>query len=245
MFKQRFLVCFVLSLPVLYYADMLQRWFGYTAIPFPGVDLAVPVLGAVVFIYGGIPFLRMGAVEVKNREPGMMLLISLAITVAFVYSVAAVTLDIGEPLFWELVTLIVIFLLGHWIEMRSVRRASGALDELAALIPDTAERILNDDEVEEVPIDALAEDDVVLVRLGGNIPADGVVEDGESNVVEAMITGESRPITKSPGDAVIGGTTNRTEASAFASQRSETILRFLESCGSSRKHKKVALGRRS
>ncbi|SEH15053.1 Cu2+-exporting ATPase [Natronorubrum sediminis] len=209
MFKQRFFVCLVLSLPVLYYSPMLQEWFGYAAVTFPGSEFVGPVLGTIVFIYGGIPFLRMGAVEVRNREPGMMLLISLAITVAFVYSVAAIGFGIGEPFFWELVTLIVIFLLGHWIEMRSVRRASGALDELAELMPDTAERVTEDGETEEVRIDDLAEDDLVLVRPGANVPADGVVEDGESNVNEAMITGESRPVKKEPGDEVIGGTTNR------------------------------------
>ncbi len=139
----------------------------------------------------------------------MMLLISLAITVAFGYSIAAVALDIGEPLFWELVTLIVIFLLGHWIEMRSVRRASGALDELAELMPDTTERITDDGETEEVRVDDLEEDDLVLVRPGANVPADGVVEDGESNINESMITGESRPVKKEPGNEVIGGTTNR------------------------------------
>ncbi|WP_255171025.1 heavy metal translocating P-type ATPase [Natrononativus amylolyticus] len=209
MFKQRFLVCLVLSLPVLYYSPMLQEWFGYAAVAFPGSAFVGPVLGTIVFLYGGVPFLRMGAVEARNREPGMMLLISLAITVAFVYSVAAVAFGIGEPFFWELVTLVVIFLLGHWIEMRSVRRASGALDELAELMPDTAERITEDGAVEEVRVDDLAEADLVLVRPGANVPADGVVEVGESNVVEAMITGESRPIKKEPGDEVIGGTTNR------------------------------------
>ncbi|THE66750.1 heavy metal translocating P-type ATPase [Salinadaptatus halalkaliphilus] len=208
-FKQRFFVCLVLSLPVLYYSPMLQEWFGYAAVTFPGSEFFGPVLGTIVFLYGGIPFLRMGAIEARNREPGMMLLISLAITVAFVYSVVAVAFGIGEPFFWELVTLIVIFLLGHWIEMRSVRRASGALDELAELMPDTAERIAEDGEVEKVRVDELAEDDLVLVRPGANVPADGVVEEGESNVVEAMITGESRPIKKKPGDEVIGGTTNR------------------------------------
>ncbi len=209
MFKQRFFVCLVLSLPVLYYSEMLQEWFGYIAITFPGSVFVAPLLGAAVFVYGGVPFLRMGAVEARNREPGMMLLISLAITVAFVYSVAAVTLGIGEPLFWELVTLIVIFLLGHWIEMRSVRRASGALDELAELMPDTAERVTESGDVEEVRVDELTEGDLVLVRPGANVPADGVVEEGESNVNEAMITGESRPVKKEPGDEVIGGTTNR------------------------------------
>ena len=209
MFKRRFFVCFALSLPVLYYSTTLQRWFGYTAIPFPGSEFVGPVFGTVVFIYGGVPFLRMGAVEARNREPGMMLLISLAITVAFVYSVAAVTLEIGEPFFWELVTLVVIFLLGHWIEMRSVRRASGALDELAELMSDTAERITEDGDTENVRVGALEENDLVLVRPGANVPADGIVEDGESNVTEAMITGESRPVKKATGDEVIGGTTNR------------------------------------
>ncbi|MDJ1431452.1 heavy metal translocating P-type ATPase [Halostagnicola sp. A-GB9-2] len=209
MFKQRFFVCLVLSLPVLYYSPMLQEWFGYAAITFPGSMFVGPVLGTIVFLYGGIPFLRMGAAEARNREPGMMLLISLAITVAFVYSVAAVAFGIGEPFFWELVTLIVIFLLGHWIEMRSVRRASGALDELAALMPDTAERITEDGETEEVRVDNLETDDLVLVRPGSNVPADGIVEEGESNVSEALITGESRPIKKEPRDEVIGGTTNQ------------------------------------
>ncbi len=209
MFKRRFFICLVLSLPVLYYSEMLQEWFGYTAITFPGSEFVAPVLGAVVFVYGGVPFLRMGAVEARNREPGMMLLISLAITVAFVYSIAAVAFGIGEPLFWELVTLIVIFLLGHWIEMRSVRRASGALDELAELMPDSTERVTENGDIEEVPIDDLEKDDLVLIRPGANVPADGIVEEGGSNVNEAMVTGESRPAKKESGDEVIGGTTNR------------------------------------
>ncbi len=209
LFKKRFFVCLVLSVPVLYYSPMLQEWFGYTAVAVPGSEFVAPALGVVVFAYGGVPFLRMGAVEARNREPGMMLLISLAITVAFVYSLAAVLFDIGDPFFWELVTLIVIFLLGHWIEMRSVRRASGALDELAELMPDEAERITEAGETESVPVDELQEDDLVLVRPGSNVPADGVVEEGESNVTEAMITGESKPVKKEPGDEVIGGTTNR------------------------------------
>ncbi len=209
LFKRRFLICLALSVPVLYYSPMLQEWFGYAAIGFPGSAFVGPVLGVIVFAYGGVPFLRMGAVEARNREPGMMLLISLAITVAFVYSLAAVLFGIGEPFFWELVTLIVIFLLGHWIEMRSVRRASGALDELAELMPTTAERITESGETEEVRVEELSADDLVLVRPGSNIPADGIVEEGESNVNEAMVTGESRPVPKAPGDDVIGGTTNR------------------------------------
>jgi Cu2+-exporting ATPase len=208
MFKRRFIVCFVLALPVLYYSAMLQEWLGFTAVTFPGSEFVAPIFGLIVFAYGGVPFLRMGAVEARNREPGMMLLISLAITVAFVYSLAAVVFGLGEPFFWELVTLIVIFLLGHWIEMRSVRRASGALDQLADLMPNTAERITDTGETEEVPLSDLTEGDLVLVRPGSNIPADGVVEEGESNVNEAMLTGESKPVSKEPGDEVIGGTTN-------------------------------------
>ncbi|AGB39669.1 cation transport ATPase [Natronococcus occultus SP4] len=203
MFRKRFFVCLVLSLPVLYYSPMLQEWLGYTAVTIPGSKFVGPVLGVVVFAYGGVPFLRMGAVEARNREPGMMLLISLAITVAFGYSVAAVAFGIGDPFFWELVTLIIIFLLGHWIEMRSVRRASGALDELAELMPDTAERITEDGETRTVPTDVLEEDDLVLVRPGANVPADGVVEDGTSNVNEAMVTGESTPVKKEPADVVL------------------------------------------
>ncbi len=209
MFKRRFVVCFLLAVPVLYYSSMLQEWFGYSAIQFAGSEFIGPALGVIIFLYGGVPFLRMGAVEARNREPGMMLLISLAITVAFVYSLAAVAFGIGEPFFWELVTLVVIFLLGHWIEMRSVRRASGALDELADLMPTTAERLTEAGNTEAVPVADLSEGDLVLVRPGANVPADGVVEGGESDVNEAMVTGESRPVEKSPGDEVIGGTTNR------------------------------------
>ncbi|WP_407075678.1 heavy metal translocating P-type ATPase [Natronococcus wangiae] len=209
MFKKRFFICFVLSIPVLIYSPSIQAWLGFTAPPFPGSEFIVPVLGVAVFLYGGTPFLRMATAEARRREPGMMMLISLAITVAFVYSVLAVLFDIGETFFWELVTLIVIFLLGHWIEMRSVRRASGALDELAALMPDTAERIREDGETEEVRVDELKAGDIVLVRPGSNIPADGIVQEGESNVSEALITGESRPVKKEPDDEVIGGTTNQ------------------------------------
>ncbi|MFC4439824.1 MULTISPECIES: heavy metal translocating P-type ATPase [Natrialbaceae] len=249
MFRKRFFACLALSLPVLYYSPMLQEWFGYAAVTVPGSEFASPVLGVAVFGYGGIPFLRMGAVEARNREPGMMLLISLAITVAFVYSVAAVAFGIGEPFFWELVTLIVIFLLGHWIEMRSVRRASGALDELAELLPDTAERITEEGETEEVPVDDLEEDDLVLVRPGSNVPADGVVEEGESNVTEAMLTGESKPVKKEPGDEVIGGTTNRDGSLRvrIAATGEETtlsgIMRLVEEAQESRSRTQVLADR--
>jgi Cu2+-exporting ATPase len=150
----------------------------------------------------------MAGTELKNRQPGMMTLISLAITVAFVYSIATLFVNLGAGFFWELVTLIDVMLLGHWLEMRSVRQASGALDELAKLMPDTAERIIDGDKTEEVKISKLKADDRVLVRPGASVPADGEVIEGSSSVDEAMITGESKPVKKEPGDEVIGGTVN-------------------------------------
>ncbi|MHC3438427.1 heavy metal translocating P-type ATPase [Natrialbaceae archaeon A-gly3] len=249
MFKRRFVVSLALAVPVLYYSPMLQEWLGYTAIGFPGSAFVGPVLGVVIFAYGGVPFLRMGAVEAKNREPGMMLLISLAITVAFVYSLAAVVFGIGDPFFWELVTLIVIFLLGHWIEMRSIRRASGALDELAELMPQTAERMTEDGDTEEVSVEDLEADDLVLVRPGTNVPADGVVEEGTSNVNEAMITGESKPVSKEPGEEVIGGTTNtdgslRVRVTATGEETTLSgIVRLVEEAQESRSRTQVLADR--
>ena len=249
MFKTRFFVCFVLSFPVLYYSPMLQEWFGYTAIGFPGSEFVGPVLGVVIFAYGGVPFLRMGAVEAKNREPGMMLLISLAISVAFVYSLAAVVFGIGEPFFWELVTLIVIFLLGHWIEMRSIRRASGALDELAELMPQTAERVTEEGDTEDVSVADLEAEDLVLVRPGTNVPADGIVKEGTSNVTEAMITGESKPVSKEPGEEVIGGTTNqdgslRVRVTATGEETTLSgIMRLVEEAQESRSRTQVLADR--
>ncbi len=208
MFRQRFWVSLLLSLPVLYFSPMLQQWFGYRAVEFPGSQWVTPVLATAVFLYGGLPFLDMARPELANRKPGMMTLISLAIVVAFVYSVAALFLPGSDSFFWELVTLIDIMLLGHWLEMRSVRQASRALDELAKLMPDTAERLLPDGGVEEVPVSRLRSGDLVLVRPGAGIPADGTVEQGESDVNEALITGESKPVDKQPGDHVIAGTLN-------------------------------------
>src|SRR5690606_15077481 len=180
---------------------------GYTAPVFPGSEYIPAVFGTIVFFYGGWGFVRGAARGLRDRAPGMMTLIALAITVAFVFS-AAVTLGFpGTPLWWELATLVTIMLLGHWMEMRSIQQASGALNELAKLLPSTALRIV-DGETEEVPVSELAEGDVVLVRPGASVPADGVVREGRSAVNEAMITGESRPVDKGPGDEVIGGTVN-------------------------------------
>jgi Cu2+-exporting ATPase len=208
MFRRRFWVSLALSIPVLFYSPTLQDWLGYTAPAFPGSDWITPVFAIIVFLYGGIPFLKMAAPEVRKRKPGMMTLISLAITVALVYSVATLFLPGQTGFFWELVTLIDIMLLGHWIEMRSVRQASGALNELAQLMPDTAERVLSDGDTEEVPVTELETGDLLLVRPGASVPADGEIVEGESELNEAMITGESKPVHKEPGDEVIGGTIN-------------------------------------
>jgi Cu2+-exporting ATPase len=208
LFRRRFFVSTLLSIPVLLYSPTLQEWLGFSVPTFPGSEWVNPVFAVIVFAYGGIPFLQMAVPELRDRSPGMMTLISMAITVAFVYSLASVVFPTTAAFFWELVTLIDIMLLGHWIEMRSVRRASSALDELAKLIPDTAERITEPGETEEVPVSDLDEGDLVLVRPGASVPADGVVEEGDSDVNEAMITGESKPVSKEPGDGVIGGTVN-------------------------------------
>jgi Cu2+-exporting ATPase len=208
MFRRKFWVSLILSIPVLLFSPAVQGFLGYSMPAFPGSQWITPVFSVIVFFYGGLPFLQMAVPEIRNRRPGMMLLISLAIIVAFVYSLAALFIPTGVTFFWELVTLIDVMLLGHWFEMRSVRQASGALNELAKLMPDTAERIRENGETEEVSVTQLQSSDLVLVRPGGSVPADGQVEQGESDVNEAMITGESKPVSKEPGDQVIAGTIN-------------------------------------
>lgn len=208
MFRKRFWISLALSIPVLLYSPMLQMLLGFTMPPIPGIEWITLGLAVIVFVYGGLPFVRMAVPEVRNRQPGMMTLISLAISVAFIYSVLAQLANLGEGFFWELVTLIDVMLLGHWIEMRSVRQASGALNELAKLMPDTAERLTHHNETEVVPVAQLRTGDVILVRPGQNIAADGEVVEGQSSVNEALITGESKPVKKTRGDRVIGGALN-------------------------------------
>jgi len=208
LFRRRFWVCLLLSLPVLLYSPSLQNWLGLRPPPFPGSELAVTVLSLVIFIYGGLPFLQLARPEIRQRRPGMMTLISLAISVALLYSLAAYFFRLGETFFWELVTLIDIMLLGHWLEMRSVRGASAALDELGRLLPDTAERIEEKGQVSTVSAATLALDDLVLVRPGAAIPADGTVDSGASAVDESMITGESSPVPKEATSKVIAGSIN-------------------------------------
>jgi Cu2+-exporting ATPase len=208
MFRNRFWVSLALTVPVLLFSETLQEWAGVSMPEFPGSQWIGPLFSVIVFFYGGLPFLRMAVPELKNRQPGMMTLISLAIAVAFGYSLMVVFFLPGKGFFWEMVTLIDVMLLGHWFEMRSVRQASGALDELVKLMPDTAERLLPDGNIEEVKTGELQEGDLVLVRPGTSVPADGEVEEGESLVNQSMITGESKPVRKKPGDQVIGGTIN-------------------------------------
>ena len=208
-FRRRFWLSLVLSIPVVVYSEMVQHWLmdwlGVSVPAFPGSDWVSPVLGTVVFLYGGEVFLRGGWDEARDRQPGMMLLISLAISVAFGASLAS-TLGFADlDFWWELVLLVVIMLLGHWQEMRALGQARGALDALAALLPDQAERITGD-ATETVPLAALVVGDTVLVRPGGRVPADGTVLEGEVDLDESMVTGESRPVTKAVGDAVVAGT---------------------------------------
>jgi len=209
MFRQKFWGTLALSIPTLVWAPMLQRWFHYTAPAFPGARLIPALFGTAVYFYGGWVFIRGAKGELEARLPGMMTLIALAITVSFVFSLAVTLGYPGMDLWWELATLVTIMVLGHWIEMRSIVQASGALKELTMLLPAVAARVRGD-RIEEVSLDQLRQDDVVLVRPGSGIPADGVVIEGESAVTESMITGESAPVVKTPGSEVVGGTINGT-----------------------------------
>ena len=204
-FRDRFWLSLALTVPVIVYSEMVQEWLGFTPPQFPGSAWVAPVLGTLVFLYGGWPFLQGGISEARARQPGMMLLISLAITVAFVASAATALGLFDLDFWWELALLIVIMLLGHWLEMRALGQASSALDALAALLPDEAERV-GDGGTRTVAIAELEVGDVVLVRAGGRVPADGVVIDGQADVDQSMITGESRPVAKRPGDRVVAGT---------------------------------------
>lgn len=208
MFRNRFWVSLALTLPVLLFSPMIQQWFGFTLPAFTGSRWIGPIFATAIFFYGGLPFLKMARPEVRNRKLGMMSLISLAITVAFLYSLYAALFAPSSGFFWEMATLIDVMLLGHWIEMRSIRQASGALNELAKLMPDRAERLLPDGRTEDIAVNHLRNGDLVLVRPGASIPADGEVEQGHSQVNESMITGESKPVYKEPGAQVIGGTVN-------------------------------------
>src|SRR5581483_236170 len=205
MFRDKFWLSLALTIPVVFWSKDVQHWLGYTAPSFLGSNLIAPILGTVVFVYGGLVFVRGAWSELADHKPGMMTLISLAITVAFGTSLAA-TFGLFEiEVWWELASLITIMVLGHWLEMRAISQASGALNALAALLPDTAERV-SGTETQTVPISELRVGDVVLVRPGTRVPADGEVVEGSADVDESMITGESRSVAKEAGDNVIAGT---------------------------------------
>lgn len=207
MFKNRFWLTLALAVPVVFFSPMFADLLGYRPPDFPGAAWIPPLLGTVVFLYGGQPFLKGGLAELKSRRPGMMLLIAMAITVAFAASWAT-SLGLGGfdlDFWWELALLVAIMLLGHWIEMRALGSAQGALDALAALLPDEAERI-TDAGTETVKVSDLAMGDAILVRPGGRMPADGTVTEGQAEFDESMITGESKTVLRSPGDPVVAGT---------------------------------------
>ncbi|QCS48045.1 copper-translocating P-type ATPase (plasmid) [Picosynechococcus sp. PCC 11901] len=206
MFKQRFFVSLILTLPILYFSPQLQGWLNYEAITFPGSGWISPILGIALYFYGGWPFLQGAWHEFKSKI-GMMTLIALAITVAFIYSVA-VSLGLeGMPFYWELATLIDIMLLGHWIEMASVQGASKALEELSTLVPNEAHR-MQDGQIEDVPVDEIQTGDVILIRPGEQIPNDGEVIEGHTSINESFLTGESKPVHKEVGDEVVAGSVN-------------------------------------
>ena len=210
-FRRRFWVSLLLSIPVVATSHMVMDWFGYE-LDFAGMEWVGPVLGSVIFAWGGWPFLEGAWREVRDRQPGMMLLIGMAITVAYVASMATSLDAFDLDFWWELSLLVTIMLLGHWQEMKALGQAQDALAALAALLPDEAERIGPDGQVETVPIDDLHAEDVVLVRSGGRVPADGEIVDGSAELDESMITGESKPVAKDVGDRVVAGTVSTDSA---------------------------------
>ncbi|MGH9244300.1 MAG: heavy metal translocating P-type ATPase [Acidimicrobiales bacterium] len=211
MFRRRFWLSLLFTIPLVVTSEMVMDWFGYS-LDFWGMGMLGPILGSVVFWWGGWPFLAGGVSEVRDRQPGMMLLISMAITVAYAASMATSLGRFDLDFWWELAALVTIMLLGHWQEMKAVGQAQGALSALAELLPDDAERVGADGQVETVALGELRPGDVVLVRSGARVPVDGEIVDGAVELDESMITGESRPVSKSPGDKVVAGTVSTDSA---------------------------------
>lgn len=207
MFKRKFWICLILTLPVIYMSDTIAHIFGYQPISFTGSQWLAPILGTIIFIYGGWVFIRGAKNELQSGKPGMMTLVSLAIVVAFVYSIAVALGLEGMDFWWELTTLITIMLLGHWIEMTSVQQTKRSLDSLIELIPDTAE-VIHAGKAHVVPVAELKVGDLILIRPGSRVPIDSLVTDGRSDVNEAMISGESKPVQKQVGAELTGGTIN-------------------------------------
>lgn len=207
-FRKRFWVSFIFTIPVLLLSPMIQSFLGLNFLAFPGDIYTLFVLSSIVFFYGGWPFLKGFYNELKRKSPGMMTLIAIAILVAYLYSSAIVFGLKGKLFFWELATLIDVMLLGHWIEMKSIMGAGRALEELAKLMPSQAHKIMPDKSIQDIPITELKIGDSVLVKPGEKIPADGEIIEGKSSINESMLTGESKPVTKTIGDKVIGGSIN-------------------------------------
>jgi len=205
MFRDKFWLSFAFTIPVVFWSADVQHWLGYAAPSFPGSRFIPALFGTLVFLYGGVVFIRGARGELAGRKPGMMTLISLAIIVAFGTSLAATFGFFAIDVWWELASLITIMVLGHWLEMRAISQARGALNALAALLPDTAERVIGS-ETQSVPLSELSVGDIVLVRPGARVPADGTVVEGAADVDESMITGESRAVPKRAGARVIAGT---------------------------------------
>jgi Cu2+-exporting ATPase len=208
MFRDKFWLSFALTIPVVFWSTEIQHWLGYTAPAFPGSKFVPPILGTLVFVYGGLVFIRGAWGELADHKPGMMTLISLGIIAAFGTSLASTFGSFKIDVWWELASLITVMLLGHWLEMRAISQARGALDALAGLLPDTAERVTAAD-TESVPLSELRVGDIVLVRPGARVPADGTVVEGTADVDESMITGESKTVSKGSGSKVIAGTVAR------------------------------------
>ncbi len=206
-FKRRLYVCLVLTIPILLFSSTIQSWLGLTWLQIPYQNIVLLALSAVIYVYGGWPFLKGMANELRSRQPGMMTLIGTAISVSFFYSAATVFVLSGMDFFWELATLIDVMLFGHWIEMRSVLGASRALEELVKVMPTNA-HVLRGDQTVEIPVTQLKGGDVVLVRPGEKVPSDGIVIEGKSAVNEALLTGESVPVQKQVDSKVIGGSLN-------------------------------------
>ncbi|WP_320186860.1 copper-translocating P-type ATPase [Macrococcoides caseolyticum] len=207
-FRNKFFIILIFTIPIVLLSPMIQNFIGVDW-QFTGDSYIVAALATFVYFYGGWPFIKGAYDELKNKEPGMMTLIAMAISVAYFYSMAVVFGFNGEEMFWELATLVLIMLLGHWIEMRAINNASKALESLASLMPDTANRITENGETEEVQIDDIKVGDLLLVKPGEKMPLDGKIVKGKSQVDESMLTGESVPVEKSVDDEVIGGSINR------------------------------------
>ena len=242
-FKRRFFICLVLTLPILYFSTQLQTWLNYQAITFPGSEWINPILGIIIYFYGGWVFLK-GAWNELHSKIGMMTLIALAITVAFVYSLAVSFGLQGKPFYWELATLVDIMLLGHWVEMASVQGASRALENLVELVPSQAHR-LNNGRVEDVSVSEIQTEDVILIRPGEQVPNDGIVIEGNTNINESFLTGESRPVSKHQGDEVVAGSVNgegsvKVEVSRIGGDTTiSQIMRLVEEAQGSRSRYQV------